>query len=171
LESKVVVENKGSTFIKDLVVGDMVLSDEKGTYTKYYSTGHFDGTKLTNFLRIYTELNIKPLELTPGHMVYTASSKLPVPAYSIKVGDVLKTIDGPSKVTFVDKISRKGLVNPLTLSGSIVVEASYLPFIARSPDLKAMMLAGSILLASGLPIGIPWCISSTLPTASSVEDS
>jgi hypothetical protein len=73
-------------------------------------------------LRIYTEFNIKPLELTPGHMVYTASSELPVPAYFIKVGDVLKTIDGPSKVTSVDKISRKGLVNPLTLSGSIVVD-------------------------------------------------
>jgi hypothetical protein len=47
---------------------------------------------------------------------------LPVPAHSIKVGDVLKTIDSPSKVTSVDKISRKGLVNPLTLSGSIVVD-------------------------------------------------
>jgi hypothetical protein len=122
LESKVIVKNKGSTFIKDLVVGDMVLSDEKGTYTKYYSTGHFDGTKHTNFLRIYTELNVKPLELTPGHMVYTASSKLPVPAHSIKVGDVLKTIEGPSKVISIDKISRKGLTNPLTLSGSIVVD-------------------------------------------------
>jgi hypothetical protein len=117
-----VVKNKGSTFIKDLVVGDMVLSDEKGTYTKYYSTGHFDNKKPTNFLRIYTEFNVKPLELTPGHMVYTTSSELPVPAHSIKVGDVLKTIDGPSKVTFVGTISRKGLANPLTLSGSIVVD-------------------------------------------------
>jgi hypothetical protein len=118
----VVVKNKGSTFIKDLVVGDMVLSDEKGTYTKYYSTGHFDKTKPTNFLRIYTELNVKPLELTAGHMVYTSSSKLPVPAHSIKIGDILKTMDGPSKVTFIDKISRKGLASPLTLSGSIVVD-------------------------------------------------
>jgi hypothetical protein len=123
LESKVFVKNKGYTFIKDVVIGDMVLSDEKGTYTKYYSKGHFDNTIPTNFLRIYTELNVKPLELTPGHMVYTAlSNKLPVPAHSIKVGDVLKTIDGPSKVISIRTISRKGLVNPLTLSGSIVVD-------------------------------------------------
>ena len=72
LESKVFVKDKGSTSIKDLVVGDMVLSDEKGTYTKYYSQGHFDDKKHTNFLSIYTELDVKPLELTPGHMVYTA---------------------------------------------------------------------------------------------------
>jgi hypothetical protein len=122
LESKVFVKDKGSTFIKDLAIGDMVLSDEKGTYTKYYSKGHLDDKKHTNFLRIYTELNVKPLELTPGHMVYTSLQKLPVPANSIKVGDILKTIDGPSKVTSVRKISRKGLANPLTLSGSIVVD-------------------------------------------------
>jgi hypothetical protein len=122
LESTVIVEGKGMTSIKDLVIGDMVLSDEKGTYTKYYSKGHYNEKKSTVFMRIHNELNTKPLELTPGHMLYLASSELPVPAHSIKVGDVLKTAEGPSQVALIRKISRKGLANPLTLSGTIVVD-------------------------------------------------
>jgi hypothetical protein len=73
-------------------------------------------------LRIHHELNAKPLELTPGHMLFLASGKLPVPAHFVKVGDVLKTAEGPSKVTVIRKIMRKGIANPLTLSGSIVVD-------------------------------------------------
>jgi hypothetical protein len=106
LESKVVVKGKGTTSIKDLVIGDMVLSDEKGSFTRYYSKGHDNEKETTKFLRIHHELNAKPLELTPGHMLYLASDKLPVPAHSVKVGDVLKTTEGPSKVTVIRKISR-----------------------------------------------------------------
>lgn len=122
LESTVVVKGKGAASIKDLVMGDMVLSNEKGTYSKYYSKGHYNEKSLTEFVRIHNELNTKPLELTPGHMLYLALDKLPVPAHAVKVGDVLRTADGPSKVTAIRKISRKGLANPVTLSGSIVVD-------------------------------------------------
>ena len=117
-----VVKDKGVVSIKDLVVGDSVLSDDKGTYTKFYSKGHYNENVSTDFLRIYTESSAKPLELTREHMVFTASDKLPVPAYSIKVGDVLRSSEGASKVTFVREISRKGLFNPYTMSGSIVVD-------------------------------------------------
>jgi hypothetical protein len=122
LESNVVVKGKGITSIKDLVIGDMVLSDDEGTYSKYYSKGHYDENEATEFLRIHHQLGAKPLELTPAHMLYLASGKLPVPAHSVKIGDVIKSTDGPSKVTAIRKISRKGLANPLTLSGSIVVD-------------------------------------------------
>jgi hypothetical protein len=116
------VKGKGITSIKDLVIGDMVLSDDEGTYSKYYSKGHYDENEATEFLRIHHQLGAKPLELTPAHMLYLASGKLPVPAHSVKIGDVIKSTDGPSKVTAIRKISRKGLANPLTLSGSIVVD-------------------------------------------------
>jgi hypothetical protein len=100
----------------------MVLSDEKGTYSKFYSKGHYNEDKVTEFLQIFTQFTKNPLEVTQNHMIFKGSSKLPVPAYSIKVGDIVRTIHGPSKVTSIKKISRKGLFNPITMSGSIVVD-------------------------------------------------
>lgn len=111
LESNVVVKGKGLVSITDLAIGDMVLSDDKGTYTysMYYSKNHFSEDIPTPFFRIFTEtFTKKPLELTKDHLVYRATQDLSVPAHSIKVGDVLKTLDGPSKVTFIQKIKRNG---------------------------------------------------------------
>ena len=108
--------------MKDLRIGDMVLSDDQGTYTKYYSMGHYLQQASTVFLRVYTESQTKPLEISPDHMVFLEATPLPVPAHSIKVGDVLKTKDGLSKVTSILTISRKGLISPFTLSGTIVVD-------------------------------------------------
>eukprot|EP00956_Cyclotella_meneghiniana_P044559 scaffold322807_cov76-Cyclotella_meneghiniana.AAC.3 len=122
LKSTVFVKDKGTISIKDLRIGDMVLSDDHGSYTKYYSTGHYLEKAETKFLRIYTEAQIKPLELTPHHMVFREADTVPVPAHSINVGDVLKTNDGPSKVIDVRKISRKGMLSPYTFSGTIVVD-------------------------------------------------
>jgi hypothetical protein len=123
LESTVEVQGKGTTSIKDLVIGDMVLSDDKGTYTMYYSKGHFSEDTPSTYLRIFTETsNKKPLELSENHLVYKVTEALPVPARSIKVGDVLKTIGGPTKVTFIKKVTRKGFSSPYTMSGSIVVD-------------------------------------------------
>eukprot|EP00956_Cyclotella_meneghiniana_P015268 scaffold23212_cov50-Cyclotella_meneghiniana.AAC.2 len=122
LESTVFVKDKGAISIKDLRIGDMVLSNDQGGYTKYYSTGHYLEKAQAEFLRIYTENQVKPLELTPDHMIFREADALPVPAHSIKAGDVVKTIDGPSKVIDVRKISRKGIFNPLTESGTIVVD-------------------------------------------------
>lgn len=116
------MKGKGIMAIKDLVVGDVVLSDDKGTYSKYYSKNHFNKDTPKTFLRIFTESSPRPLEVTPDHMLYKHSSKLPVPAYSVKIGDILRTVNGPSKVTFVRKVSRNGFFNPLLMSGTIVVD-------------------------------------------------
>lgn len=121
-ESTVIVKAIGATFVRDLRIGDMVLSDDEGTYSKFYSKGHFNEEQPLAYLRIFNEVTKKPLEVSPGHMVFKASSNLPVPASSIKVGDFVKTIEGPSKVTAIKKILRTGLFNPMTLSGSIVVD-------------------------------------------------
>lgn len=122
LESTVVVKGKGATPIKNLRLGDMILSDERGTYTKFYSRGHYHEKALSQFLRIFTEVAEKPLEATPDHLVFMAARALPVPASTIKVGEFLLTVAGPARVTAVKKISRRGLSNPTTLSGTIVVD-------------------------------------------------
>jgi hypothetical protein len=115
----------------------MVLCDEKGTYTMYYSKGHFGEDTPTTFLRIFTETsNKKPLELTGNHLVYKATEALPVPARSIKVGDVLKTIDGPTKVTFINKVKRHGFFSPYTMSGSIVVDGVVASTFNESPGFE-----------------------------------
>lgn len=122
LESTVFVKDKGAISIKDLRIGDMVLSNDQGSYTKYYSIGHYLEQAQAEFLRIYTEAQVKPIELTPKHMIFRETDALPVPAHSIKVGDVVKTIDGPSKVTDIRKITRKGISSPYTFSSTIVVD-------------------------------------------------
>jgi hypothetical protein len=138
LESNVVIKDKGVTSITDLRIGDMVLSDNHGTYSRFYSKGHYKVEGTTEFLRISTESTNKPLELTPGHMVFKSTSKLPVPAHSIKVGDALKTVNGPSKVTSISKVSRNGLFNPLTISGSIVVDGIVSSAYCEEPGFEGM---------------------------------
>ena len=122
LESTVVVKDKGNVSIRDLRIGDMVLSNDSGAYTKFYSTGHMNEMTTVEFLSIFTELRAKPLELTKNHMVFKGSSALPVPAHAIEVGDVVRTTSGMSRVSSICKVTRKGLFNPITLSGSIVVD-------------------------------------------------
>ena len=117
------VKDKGTTPIKDLVIGDMVLSDECGTYTKFYSVAHVDKKAKTQFLRIFTDTSTsKPLEVTSDHLIYKASDALPVPASSVMVGDILQTINGPSEITFINHITRKGFYNVFTASGTMVVD-------------------------------------------------
>ena len=89
-ESTVVVKGKGTTSIKDLAIGDMVLSDEHGTYSKFYSISHVNEDSQTEFLRIFTKTSAKPLEVTANHFIYKSSLDLPVLAGSVKVGDTLR---------------------------------------------------------------------------------
>jgi hypothetical protein len=117
----VVVKDKGATPIKDVILGDMVLSDEQGSYTRFL-IGRFDENILTKFLRISTKNSTKPLEVTPEYLIYKSSDMLPVPASSVKVGDALKTISGPSNVTSIEEIFRKGVYTALTVSGTLVVD-------------------------------------------------
>ena len=123
LDSTVVVKGKGTTPIKDLVIGDMVLSNENGSYTRFFSIGHYNKNHPTKFLQVYTESSKKrPLEVTPDHLIYKGGGFLPVLASSVNVGDSIQTLQGPSKVTFIKEISRKGFINAHTVSGTMVVD-------------------------------------------------
>jgi len=46
----------------------------------------------------------------------------PVPAYHIKIGDSIQSITGPRVVTNITTIQRRGLYNPITMDGTIVVD-------------------------------------------------
>jgi len=128
-ETTVVVENpnqSGTPFrkISDIVAGDRVLT-KNGQYETVYAIDHKEKYRPSNFVQIYHEQQKQPLEITKNHMVFlsakTNDKVVASAAEMVKVGDKLQTISGPSTVTKIDTVVRNGLFNPLTASGSIVV--------------------------------------------------
>lgn len=124
----VVVKGKGNTSMDKIKVGDEVLTG-MGKYEQIYSIDHHHPTKPASFIQIHYSLPTKedsdngqgPLELSSKHMVFMVENSNPVPANTIKIGDQVQTLSGPGTVTKISSVSRKGLFNPLTEKGSIVV--------------------------------------------------
>lgn len=129
------VKGKGLTRMNNIEVGDQVLTVD-GVYKTIYSIDHQHPTKLTSFLQIHSSKQHEPLELTEKHMVFLQGKKSPVPANSIRVGDKLKGLEGPSIVTNIDIVTREGLFSPITTDGTIVasgiVASSYSAFFGSS---------------------------------------
>ena len=128
--STVQVEGQGLVAMKDLQVGDSVLTGS-GSYSKVYTFGHIEEEIETEFLQIRTA-NKQVLEITGEHLVFLSDKGNPIRADRVKVGDMLHGSDTPSKVVKIRSISRKGLYAPLTLEGSVVVDgivaSSYVSF-------------------------------------------
>lgn len=126
------VESKGSVPMKDLRVGDKVLTGTSNQYQSVYAFGHRDKEKETLFYQIYTDANDNPLEMTGSHLVYVAEHSATSPkrnnliskrADQIEAGDLLVSADqGPVTVTAINTIMRKGIYMPLTQSGKVVVD-------------------------------------------------
>jgi len=116
---------KGATRMDELQIGDAILTS-KG-YSKVYSFGHYEPSRWTEFLQIYTTNSQQaPLEITADHLLYyhnnsTCNIEL-APAGQVKVGDFLVTSnDRLSQVEMIQKIHRQGIYAPFTESGDIVV--------------------------------------------------
>jgi len=120
---KAEVLDKGRVMMKDLVVGDKVLT-ASGEYKTMFSMSHYHKSRDTSFLRIRVDTGVEqPLEISHNHLLFTEAKEYPVPAASIKVGDkVLTTSSGFREVVELSRITRKGLYNPLTMDGTIVVD-------------------------------------------------
>merc|ERR1712194_979712 len=110
----------------------MVLTG-KGRYQMVYSIDHRNPTELTTFLQISYEnkdgANGKahhalhratPLEITGKHMMFVEGKSHPVPANTLRVGDIIQTVEGYRSVTVIASILREGVYNPLTTDGTIV---------------------------------------------------
>merc|ERR1712176_1412563 len=63
----------------------------------------------------------KPLEMSAEHLVFVEGKTNPVRAASIKVGDILQAQDNHAVVQSIKKVTRNGIYNPLTSSGTIQV--------------------------------------------------
>lgn len=107
-----------------LQVGDRVRVRD-GSFSEIHSFGHWKRDAMANFLRIKTTLNEQqPLEITEEHLLYVNGKLLP--ASKVRVGDMLESgaLNGDhrrAQVVAVDKVIRRGIYAPFTMSGDIVV--------------------------------------------------
>ena len=113
----VLLESGATKTMAELQVGDRVLVD-KGIYSDVYMFTHryseFEGP----FVAITTESG-ENIMLTHDHYIYVNGS-LAV-AGSVAVGDIVITKDGEAVVKSVATERAKGLYNPITMDGNIVV--------------------------------------------------
>lgn len=105
------VQGKGTVFMKDLMIGDRVMTS-KG-FSRVFSFGHLDHKAIVRFLQIQTKQTI--LEVTDDHMVFANGSM--VRAGDISVNDTL----GSSMVVSIGIVERKGFYAPTTESGELLV--------------------------------------------------
>ena len=148
-EAMTPVENVGWVAMKDLQVGDKVLTSS-GDYQPVYSMFHSSKTKATPYLQIHTShsqnsTGVGPLELTANHMLHVVGYDNPIPAWQVKVGDFVYVMEDDeihdsrhtsskslslaaqphlrhARVMEIQNVIRNGLYNPLTPDGTIVVD-------------------------------------------------
>jgi len=117
-----VVLGKGRVQMGNLAIGDSVLV-APGIYDYVYSIDHYSTDALVNYVVIHTaNCKERALEVTARHMLYVSGKEDPVPAGSVTTNDYVMTLDGPARVLNISLVTRKGLVNPLTSTGRIVVD-------------------------------------------------
>jgi len=109
------VKGQGVVAMKDLQVGDEVLTDwAVNKYEPVYSFGHYHETATADFVKVQSSSK-ESLTLTPNHLVYANGS--PVRADQVKKGDRLSS----GTVSKTSVVSKQGLFMPLTPSGKLVV--------------------------------------------------
>jgi len=123
-DATVIVKGTGRVSMKDLQVGDQVLTET--SYQPVYAFGHLKPAQQAEFLQFTSSNKMsKPVELTEDHLVFIHGKDHPVRAGSVKVGDILKAVAASDtsshEVTTITKITRKGLYAPFTPGGTIVV--------------------------------------------------
>lgn len=109
--------------LRDLQVGDHVL-DSSNSFSQIILFTHADSEVLTEFVHIHAE--DAEIVLSPSHFLY--GNNRSVAAVDVQVGDVLTSVmshkwgqSKPSKVILIEKQQQRGLYNPHTTSGNIVI--------------------------------------------------
>lgn len=98
-------------------------------YETVYGFGHRNEDKEEEYVRITTkDTKGKPLEISGAHLIFVDGKSHPVRADTLQVGDKLlhKSLDhdstAPSSITRITKVTRKGVYQPLTKDGTILVD-------------------------------------------------
>lgn len=139
------VEKKGSVAMKDLQLGDKVLT-ERNTYQPVYSFGHRKPEVEMEFYQIYTGQVSDPLEMTGNHMIMVVDRHghtNAVRADKLQVGNRLLDVKTQKEVTVtsIEMAQKKGLCMPLTPNGKIVVNgvlaSNYISISDEAPGVVA----------------------------------
>jgi hypothetical protein len=126
--------------MRDLTVGDALLAvDAAGAlvYSEPWVFGHFVTSGLFPFKRLFAASGAN-ITASPDHYMLVGrgagagewARRAAVPARDVRVGDVLWVTAGtgagaklePSPVVGVADVMEEGIVNPLTLTGTVVVD-------------------------------------------------
>lgn len=111
---------KGKTSMKELRIGDLVLT-AKGTYSEVYSFGHYSsGPQFFEYLQILADTMEKAIEISTEHMILV-NNELKA-ARDVQIGDFFTNANGESVVVkSIRPVKRRGYYAPWTVAGDIVV--------------------------------------------------
>jgi hypothetical protein len=132
------LSNGKTVSMEELQTGDEVLTIDQATgktaFSPVYMWGHRDAEAVSEFYEVSTESGAK-LVLSPEHYMYVAeagcngatlSGATTLSAALVKVGQgawIMKNgVAICSAITAIKKAEHKGLFNPMTLTGTIVVD-------------------------------------------------
>ncbi|CAN8073769.1 unnamed protein product [Agarophyton chilense] len=168
LSSRVYMRRGVSFPISKLQAGHEVMVSEIES-SDVFLFSHRNVHGVYDFIQVTSEHN-HTIELSSGHYIYANDRR--VPAYTLKEGDLLRTVDGPSRVRRLQCVRAKGLVAPHTLHGDIVIDGVVIstyttalaPFMAHSAlsplrflvKLRFSLEPLGTLLYSGAPQVVPW---------------
>ncbi len=117
--ARVYTKQRGEVTMAQLRIGDEV-EVGAGEYSSVYIFTHREESKMYEFVELATESGAR-LRLTAGHFVY--ADGVLKRADEVRVGESVRDRDNrPSRVSAVGLVVDKGLYNPQTLHGDIVVE-------------------------------------------------
>jgi hypothetical protein len=108
------VQGVGMVSMDTLQVGDYV-KVANGEFSRIYTLLHLDRNTEAEYLQIYGKGLSSPLEISHVHMLFVDGKA--TRAKDVKVGDML----GQNEVLEIQTIKRRGIYNPATEAGKIVV--------------------------------------------------
>ena len=149
---QVTTADEGSIAMKDLKVGDKVLT-KANEFETVYSFGHRHETTKAIYLQIHTDDQSNALELSADHMVFIQKNHA-VPAASLKEGNTLLLPDGQlTTIQRIQKVTRYGAYAPFTFSGSVVVNGIVASsFVALQEKSEYLRLSESV----STPLTFQW---------------
>lgn len=159
-----VITRQGLTLMKDLTIGDEVMT-ASGQYSPVYFFSHRSKTSVHSFIKLTTEEG--KLTLSRSHYVYTEGNSMKS-AGSIRVGDrVMIAGDStePVLVVGVEEVQDIGLYNPHTMSGDLLADGFKVSCYTRTVNpLIAHALLGPIRAAYTAGIRVSGFLDSSVPT-------
>lgn len=150
---KVEVQGKGVVTMDILEVGDYVRVNEN-TFSEVLLFTHRDINTNNQFLRISAGISTGQnvtLTVSPGHYIYV--NDMLQPARNTKTGDTVTLMTGEkSEIENVEEVCARGLYNPQTAHGDIVVNdvvSSTFTTAVRPPVAKLLMIPVKLMRSIG----------------------